>query len=31
MKKVIFEFVRQDAEEMTQQFYTWFIDGGLED
>ena len=31
MKKVTFEFVGQDAEEMAQKFYTWFVDGGLED
>ena len=31
MKKVTFEFVGQDAEKMAQQFYTWFVDGGLED
>lgn len=31
MKNVTFTFVGQDAEEMAQQFYTWFIDGGLED
>lgn len=31
MKKVTFTFVGQDAEEMAQKFYTWYVDGGLED
>lgn len=31
MKNVTFKFVGQDSDEMAQQFYTWFIDGGLED
>lgn len=31
MKKVTFTFVGQDAEIMAQKFYTWYVDGGLED
>jgi hypothetical protein len=31
MKKVTFTFVGQDSDEMAQNFYTWFVDGGLED
>lgn len=31
MKNVTFTFAGQYSEEMAQQFYTWFIDGGLED
>jgi len=31
MKKVTFTFVGQDSDSMAQQFYTWFVDGGLED
>ena len=31
MKKVTFTFVGQDSELMAQKFYTWFVDGGLED
>lgn len=31
MKSVTFTFVGQDSDEMAQKFYTWFVDGGLED
>jgi len=31
MHKVTFTFVGQDSELMAQKFYTWFVDGGLED
>lgn len=31
MKNVTFTFKGQEAEKMAQQFYTWFVDGGLED
>lgn len=31
MRKVTFTFAGQDSAEMAQQFYTWFVDGGLED
>lgn len=31
MRNVTFTFVGQDSGKMAQQFYTWFIDGGLED
>lgn len=31
MKKVTFTFVGQDAEIMAEKFYTWYVDGGLED
>lgn len=31
MKKVTFTFAGQDSDKMAQQFYTWFVDGGLED
>ncbi|WP_435133891.1 hypothetical protein [Plesiomonas shigelloides] len=31
MKSVTFTFVGQDANEMAEQLYTWFVDGGLED
>jgi hypothetical protein len=31
MKKVTFTFVGQDSDTMAQTFYTWFVDGGLED
>lgn len=31
MKNVTFTFAGQDSDKMAQQFYTWFVDGGLED
>lgn len=31
MKKVTFTFVGQDSEIMAEKFYTWYVDGGLED
>lgn len=31
MKKVTFTFVGQDSDIMAEKFYTWFVDGGLED
>lgn len=31
MKKVTLTFVGQDSDIMAQKFYTWFVDGGLED
>ncbi len=31
MKKVTFTFVGQDSDIMAQKFYTWYVDGGLED
>lgn len=31
MKKVTFTFAGRDSDKMAQQFYTWFVDGGLED
>lgn len=31
MKNVTFTFVGQDSKKMAEQFYYWFIDGGLED
>lgn len=31
MRKVTFTFAGQNSEDMAQQFYTWVIDGGLED
>ncbi len=31
MKSVTLTFVGQDSDEMAQKFYTWFVDGGLED
>ncbi len=31
MKNVTLTFAGQDSDEMAQQFYTWVVDGGLED
>jgi hypothetical protein len=31
MKKVTFTFVGQDSDIMAEKFYTWYVDGGLED
>lgn len=31
MKTVTFTFVGQDSDEMAQKFYTYVVDGGLED
>lgn len=31
MKQVTFTFVGQDSDIMAQKFYTWYVDGGLED
>lgn len=31
MKKVTFTFVGQDSDIMAKKFYTWYVDGGLED
>lgn len=31
MKKVTFTFTGQDSDIMAQEFYNWFVDGGLED
>ena len=31
MKSVTFYFAGQYSEKMAKQFYTWFIDGGLQD
>lgn len=31
MKKVTFTFVGQESDLMAERFYTWYIDGGLED
>ncbi len=31
MQKVTFTFAGQESAEMAQKFYTWFVDGGLED
>lgn len=31
MKKVTFTFAGEDSALMAQKFYTWYVDGGLED
>lgn len=31
MKNVTFTFVGQNSKKMAEQFYYWFIDGGLQD
>lgn len=31
MTNVTFTFVGQDSDEMAKKFYTWYVDGGLED
>jgi hypothetical protein len=31
MKKVTFTFVGFQSDEIAQKFYTWIVDGGLED
>lgn len=30
-KNVTFQFTGKDAEKVAQAFYTWYVDGGLED
>ncbi len=31
MKKVTLTFVGADSDKIAQKFYTWVVDGGLED
>lgn len=31
MKKVTLTFVGMNSDEIAQKFYTWVVDGGLED